>query len=292
MNKYFIDHINNAISEATGKNISFVQKRSLSGGCINEGLEYVTNIGSFFLKINSASRYPKMFETEAKGLQILAQANIIRVPNVICFGEYNDKSYLVLEFINSTTKQRNFWSDFGRKLALLHQQTQHKFGLDHDNYIGSIQQKNTPSDNWTDFYVYQRLLPLAEKAQKKGLLSNNDINLIEKLILRIDELYPHERPALLHGDLWSGNVMTDHNGLVCLIDPAVYYGHREMDISFSTLFGAFPSEFYNSYNDVFPLEPNWPERIDLWNIYPLLVHLVLFGSSYYGQLIYAVKKYL
>jgi protein-ribulosamine 3-kinase len=96
----------------------------------------------------------------------------------------------------------------------------------------------------------------------------------------------------LHGDLWSGNVMCDETGSVCIIDPAVYFGHREAEIAFTNLFGAFPSDFYDTYNQVFPLEKQWRSRIDLFNLYPLLVHLLLFGSSYYSQVKSGVEKYL
>lgn len=292
MDRTLAEHIALSISQALGEEFTFVQRRSLSGGCINQGMEFITNRGSFFVKINSATRYPGMFEAEARGLNILASTKTIRIPEVICSGVLHDTSFLVLEFINSSSRQRNFWIDFGQKLAHLHQHTQHHFGLDHHNYIGSIPQDNSPAENWTEFYITRRFMPLVQKALTRGLLSGSDARLFEKLYTRLEKLYPHEPPALLHGDLWGGNVMTDEHGLVCLIDPAVYYGHREMDIAFSTLFGAFDPDFYDTYNEIFPLEPQWQKRIDLWNIYPLLVHLLLFGSSYYGQLMYAVKKYV
>jgi protein-ribulosamine 3-kinase len=198
---------------------------------------------------------------------------------------------LCLSLSTLLQKKTNYWKDFAQKLAQLHKNTAPIFGLDHDNYIGSLPQSNRQTQKWTDFFISQRLEPLVTKAVASGLLDSQTAQRFDRLFSKLDQLIPEEKPALLHGDLWSGNVMTDEHGEVCLIDPAVYYGHREVDLAFSTLFGAFHGEFYEAYNEAFPLEKGWKQRIDLFNLYPLLVHLILFGRSYYHQVISTLEKF-
>jgi protein-ribulosamine 3-kinase len=291
MNQNLIQSIQQKISEHLEIQISHIKNCSLSGGCINNGFEFVTSAGSFFVKTNSADRYPGMFYAEAKGLQLLTTSNALKIPWVIASGEFENTSYLVLEFIHSASKKTNYWKDFAQKLAQLHKNTAPIFGLDHDNYIGSLPQSNRQTQKWTEFFVAQRLEPLVTKAVASGLLDSQTAQRFDRLFSKLDQLIPEEKPALLHGDLWSGNVMTDEHGEVCLIDPAVYYGHREIDLAFSTLFGAFSAEFYEAYNEAFPLEKGSKQRIDLFNLYPLLVHLLLFGRIYSSAIIRTLEDF-
>lgn len=292
MEKELIHHISHCISEKIADRVVYITSRSLSGGCINNGFEFITNRGSYFVKTNSVSRYPGMFYTEAKGLEILRNSFPGTVPGVIYAGEFEQTAFLILQFIGSGSKTHGYWQDFAVKLASLHRHTAEKFGLDHDNYIGSLPQQNKQYDTWTEFFITQRLKPLLTKAVASGLFDSNTSKKFDVLFAKLDRLIPSEKPALIHGDLWSGNVMTDEKGEFCLIDPAVYYGHREVDLAFSTLFGAFPDAFYETYHDVFPLEEDWKQRIGLFNLYPLLVHLLLFGSSYYPDVKRNLEKYL
>ena len=220
LSSQFISFLEQLISEKTGKTVKHSQTRSLSGGCINNGFEFVSNEGSFFIKTNSASRFPGMFQAEATGLNLLAHPQCIRIPEVIDAGEFENTTFLILEFIQSTGKSADYWTDFGKKLATLHSNSAPQFGLDHDNYIGSLPQSNTFCSTWTDFMVSHRLNPLVKKAASLNLADSGMVRDFEKLYLRLDDLIPKEKPALLHGDLWSGNVMTGENGKVCLIDPA------------------------------------------------------------------------
>lgn len=292
MNSGLIRKLERVVQKETGISVTYLKNRPLSGGCINNGYEFVTDRGSFFVKTNFAGRYPGMFSAEARGLQILASANVMKIPGVIASGEFENTSFLVLEFIHSASKTPNYWTDFAQKLAQLHKNTALFFGLDHDNYIGSLQQSNRQTQKWIEFFISQRLEPLVTKAIASGLLDSQTAQRFDRLFSKLDQLIPEEKPALLHGDLWSGNVMTDEKGEVCLIDPAVYYGHREVDLAFSTLFGAFPVEFYDVYNESFPLEKGWKQRIDLFNLYPLLVHLLLFGRSYYTSVKSNLENYV
>ncbi|HOI32255.1 MAG TPA: fructosamine kinase family protein, partial [Bacteroidales bacterium] len=237
-------------------------------------------------------RYPRMFELEAKGLNLLMNNNKIRVPSVIGTGEAGQTSFILLEHIETGFPDNNFWETFGEELAHLHRETNETFGLDHDNYIGSLPQSNAPTTDWSDFFIAHRLKPQLKLAAAKNLLNSKILNDFEKLFYRLAELFPREVPALLHGDLWSGNFLCDSNQKPVLIDPAVYYGHREMDLAMSKLFGGFSPRFYESYHSAFPHEAGWQERVDLCNLYPLLVHVNLFGGGYVGQLQSSLNRFV
>lgn len=274
--------------------INFLQSRSkipariissgqLSGGSINQALKLETSQGLFFLKYNKASRFQQMFEKEAKGLSLLQKTSVIDVPEVLLTGEAGDYSFLILSYVSSSGMRANFWELFGERLAALHKHKLEKFGLDHDNYMGSLQQSNRFHDKWAEFFIHQRLEPQVRLAREAGEIDKNTVSTFERLYNRLDEIFPPTRPSLVHGDLWSGNFMINHLGEPCLIDPAVYFGHPEVDIAMSTLFGGFSQAFYDAYNDHNPLEKGWRNRSDIYNLYPLLIHVNLFGGSYANQ---------
>ena len=263
----------------------------LSGGCINQCYRLNTNKASYFVKYNFADRFPGMFAAEAKGLSLLKSAQTIHVPEVLYQSEAGEYAFLLLEYIAEGNKSRDFWENFGRNLARLHRASHDFFGLDQDNYIGSLPQMNNHCKSWEEFLVLNRLSPLVKKAFDQKLLSREDINGFERLYPKIENLLPKEKPALLHGDLWSGNFRVNSNGEASIIDPAVYFGHREMDIAMTKLFGGFSADFYNFYNDENPLEKGWEKRVEFNQLYPLLVHLILFGSSYAQQIRHIVRKY-
>jgi protein-ribulosamine 3-kinase len=190
------------------------------GGCINHGGKLETSDGSYFLKWNDRFKYPGMFKAECDGLSLLQRSRSIRIPGVILSGETNTFQYLLLEFIDSKAKNKRYWIDFGLGLAKLHQNSWDNFGLGHQNYIGSLIQNNDPYKSWLKFFIQQRL----EAQLVIGTLIDRDTrNKFEKLYAKLPSLLPDEKPALLHGDLWSGNLITDESGSPCLIDPAVYY---------------------------------------------------------------------
>lgn len=229
-----------------------------------------------------------MFEKEAKGLQLLFDTQTFRIPKVINYGEANGTSYLLLEFIHSTSKKPTFWEDFGRQLAKLHQTTQAVFGLDHDNYIGSLPQYNVCKiTNAAQFYIEKRLEPQFKLAIEKGF----SFKKLSTFYKNIENEIPNESPALIHGDLWNGNYLVDNSGTPCLIDPAVAFAPREMDLAMMQLFGGFPDVVFTTYDTVFPLEKSWKNRVDLWQLYYLLVHLNLFGNSYYQSVSSIFAKY-
>jgi protein-ribulosamine 3-kinase len=269
-----------ALQSYTGQNIHIKNSSPLSGGSINNAYRLETNAGAFFMKYNRASAYPGMFQQEARGLELLLKAKAIRVPEVIAYGEAGNDTFILLEYLNSSVKKNHFWEDFAHNLAALHKNTSDQFGLDHDNYIGSLKQFNDVKDRWVDFFIVQRLLVQMDLAGNSGLLPASTRQAFERLFKRLDEIFPQEEPSLIHGDLWGGNFMVDEKGEAAIIDPAVYYGFREMDIGMSQLFGGFDSAFYTAYNNAWPMEAGWRERIDICNLYPLMVHVNLFGTGY------------
>ena len=278
-----IERLSEQISRTIGKPVDIERDSAVGGGSINDAYRLDTNEGCFFVKVNSADRFPSLFEAEADGLHRLAAAGVIRVPKVIGHGEDHNDSYLLLEHISAGARTEAFWEDLGRSLARLHTHTHDRFGLARDNYIGSLKQVNTPSARWEDFLIQHRLEPFVKMARDKGRLGMGDVLRFERLYMRMPSLFPTEAPALLHGDLWNGNFLCDEHNAPVLIDPAVYYGHREMDTAMSRLFGGFEPAFYAAYQNERPLEQDWEERIDLCNLYPLLVHVNLFGGGYAQQ---------
>lgn len=273
------------------KPVEISEIRSLGGGCINEVYSLQTNSGKYFIKYNSAAAFPGMFEKEAVGLKILADTKTIDIPEVICSGEIGTNAYLILQFIETGLISGNFWNDFGTRLADLHRNTSEYFGLDHDNYIGSLVQNNTPHSDFISFFISQRIEPQLKEARNKGAFNQSETRYFDSLFNSIHNIIPVEKPSLIHGDLWSGNYMVSANGSPCLIDPAVYYGHREADIAMTQLFGGFQPEFYHAYNQAWPMEKGWQKRMDIFNLYPLLVHVNLFGGSYARQVLQIIRQF-
>jgi len=264
----------------------------IGGGCIHRSYRVDTQQGSYFLKWNDI-REAHNLQVEAKGMHLLKEKSLFDIPNVLFQGEAAEKyTFLLLSFVESGIPKRQYWEEFGERLARLHLITTAQFGLPYDNYIGRLPQSNTQYANWADFFVLERLEPMIRMARNAQYLDRYIAREFERLYSRIESLCPKEAPALLHGDLWSGNILTTSKGEATLIDPAVYFGHREMDIAFSTLFDSFPTRFYESYNRVYPMELNWEERLDLYNLYPLLVHVNLFGQGYIASVKRTLKQYL
>ena len=261
----------------------------LSGGSINKVYKCATQQSQFVIKLNDAGKYPLMFEKEEKGLDILNSSNF-RIPATLKTVTDQNISYLILEYIDSKGNTINEIK-LGTQLAEMHLITSDSFGLDHDNYIGSIPQINNKESDWTTFYQSMRLEPLIRKGFDSGMLEIKVLRLFEKVYKELDRLIPIEPASLLHGDLWQGNIICDENSSPVLIDPAVYYGHREIDLAMLQLFGNISDDTLEAYNNIYPLDKHWQERIDLHQLYPLLVHLILFGGSYYRTVLETLKKY-
>lgn len=264
---------------ATGCGIDSCRYEQVQGGDINESYCLYTKDNKYFLKLNSASRFPDMFNMEADGLETLRNNSVLAVPRVIKYGVEKDQQWLMLQWIDKGVPVKTSMQNFGAALANMHHQPQSYFGWHSSNYIGSLSQINTHYHTWSEFYTQCRITPLAKILFDGGAFSKTDITTVELFCRNAAHLFPEEPPALLHGDLWSGNYMiTDGNAAV--FDPAVYYGHREMDLGMTKLFGGFPQDFYDAYQETYPLEKGWQQRLSLMQLYPLLVHAVLFAGHY------------
>ena len=263
----------------------------IGGGCINDCYRISNSQRSYFCKINSATKFPHLFQREAEGLQLLATQNIIRTPSIIDYFTYNGFQVLLLEWITPGEKTSSFWTLLGEKLAHLHRTFGTSYGLEMDNYMGSIIQQNNYTDQWDDFFIKNRLQPLLDKSIQLNLVMADFEKKIKNIFPRISETFTKEPPALLHGDLWNGNLMADSNSNPVLIDPAVYYGHLSVDLGMTNLFGGFDKRFYDSYNYHYPLPSNHKEQWMLANLYPLFIHLILFGKSYLPQIENIVNEF-
>jgi fructosamine-3-kinase len=263
----------------------------VAGGSINNTYCIKTTGERFFLKTNKKDAFPGLFSCETKGLKLLRENSGFAIPQVIFSGELNEQALLIMDFIDSGKQEVHFWEDFGAELARLHQHQAAQFGLDHDNYIGTLPQSNHYHNNWTDFFVLQRLEPLIKTARDEDHIGREISRRFDRLFAQLPHIFPEEPASLLHGDLWSGNFMCASSGKATVFDPAVYYGHREMDIAMTQLFGGFNTAFYSGYQAVYPLESGWQNRITVANLYPLLVHVNLFGGVYVQRLSNALRPF-
>jgi fructosamine-3-kinase len=259
----------------------------VGGGCINSGARLQTASGrSLFLKTNR--HVPAdMFEREMEGLQALHIADGPRVPSAYLFGT----DFLLMEDLSPAPRLVDYWTRFGRKLAGLHNHISTQFGFHHNNYIGSTPQMNPWTPDGYIFFEEQRLLYQARLARRKGLFDNASQQRVERLAGHLQDLIPEQPPSLLHGDLWSGNALSDSGGGPALIDPAVHYGWAEAELAMTALFGSFPEQFYLSYQEIRPLEIGFWDRFPIYNLYHLLNHLNLFGEGYLGQVQSILHRY-
>jgi protein-ribulosamine 3-kinase len=288
----FQQQILHELKQATGTAVTSIQLSPVGGGSINDTYRLRTNNGQlFFCKINSLAKFPSLFSTEKSGLEYLAAQQVIRIPRVISLLETASHQVLLLEWIEQGLKTTEFWNAFGEQLATLHHKTFEQFGLSFDNYMGALPQRNRLTGNWCDFFIRERLQPQVEMAVNGHLLDNKQARQFEKVYARLPGMFPTEPACLLHGDLWSGNYLCDEQGKPVLIDPAVYYGHRSMDLAMTTLFGGFDALFYESYQSNYPFPPGFREQWQVCNLYPLLIHLNLFGQSYLRDILNTIERY-
>ena len=262
-------------------NEKITQSASVGGGCIADSRKIKTESGrEFFLKTGGTS--DSMFHCEANGLRELGKAQALRIPQVVAVTD----DFLLLEYISQGIRTNDFFEKFGQNLAHLHRFQAGYFGFFEDNYIGATPQLNIPdpyeAQDWPAFYFNKRLLFQYRLAERNGYVSPRLKTGFMKLESSIDSILKgsEEPPCLLHGDLWGGNYLCDENGEAVLIDPAVYYGHREADLAMTKLFGGFSAAFYESYHCEYPLPAGWEYRENIYKLYHVLNHLNLFGTGY------------
>lgn len=274
------NQITEQIADVTGQPLMQPQRQAIGGGSINQA--YVLRDGqqSYFVKLNHAAQVA-MFEAEALGLREIHQTRTIRVPQPICWGTADGSSYLVLEWIELGGGDAQAWEKMGQQLAALHRVSSPQgFGWHQDNTIGSTPQPNPWTASWTEFFTQHRIEYQLQLARRRG----GHFPRQQALLAVIPKLLAHQpEPALVHGDLWSGNAACSQAGEPVLLDPAVYYGDREVDLAMTELFGGFPAGFYSGYNRAYPLAPEYQQRKTLYNLYHIINHFNLFGGSYLAQ---------
>ncbi len=274
----------------------------VGGGCINNAMRLQTGQGRYLLKYNPDAP-PGLFEYEARGLEQIAATHTVRVPAVLAYQAASDRypAWILLEWLEGP--RSGDYARLGERVAELHHQgaSPHgnspqglpAYGLGYDNYLGSTLQVNRWEPDWARFFARCRLRPQMELALRGGRLPGERRRRLERVIERLPGLLGgvERRPALIHGDLWGGNVIPGPDGLA-LIDPAISYSDREAEIAYTELFGGFSARFYAGYQSAWPLDPGYPERRDLYNLYHLLNHLNLFGESYGGHVDAVAARYL
>jgi fructosamine-3-kinase len=266
----------------------------VSGGDINDAFELgLADRRSVFLKTNAQAPL-SMFAAEARGLEFLRQAQALRIPEVLAVSAADaGPPFLLLEFMRSARQRPDFDEQLGRGLAALHRFGAPGFGFSDQNFIGRLVQENRAQPSWPAFYRQQRLEPQLRLAEASGLATPALRRQFEQLFSKLPELVGEpEAPARLHGDLWSGNLHVDEQGAPALIDPAVHGGHREMDLAMMRLFGGFSERVFAAYAEAFPLTTGHAERVRLCQLYPLLVHVNLFGGGYLRSVEQALSAYV
>ncbi len=268
------------ISQVTGEEFVIDKTRPVSGGSINQAYALIGGGKTYFVKINGAAG-AEMFQAEALGLKQISATNTIRVPKPLIWGVAGSNSYLVLEWLEFGGSSSSAWAEMGKKLALLHRREgERRFGWEQNNTIGSTPQINDWEDNWAEFFARHRIGYQLKLARRKGGNFGDE----NRIIGGVKSLLQHHRPqpSLVHGDLWSGNAGILESGEPVILDPAVYYGDREVDIAMTELFGGFSGAFYQGYNEVYPLDSGYARRKTLYNLYHILNHFNLFGGGYAG----------
>lgn len=292
-----------------------LRTRPVGGGCINQGVQLRTSRGAYFLKWNRDAG-PHFFDAEADGLAALAGAGAVRTPEVAArSGPGEAVPWLLLGWIEAGRPSRKGWSRLGRQLAGLHRgrhatprtgaaasrpgaaapsgRRAGEYGWHLDNVIGSLPQANGWTRSWPEFWTRRRLRPLVRSLRTAGALSVRQAAVVDAAADSMAEFVgpaaDADGPSLLHGDLWSGNVLFDGAGKPVLIDPAVYVGHREVDLAMARLFGGFGAAFYRAYEEAWPLRPGHEARLSAYQLYPLLVHARLFGGSYASRAVAAAE---
>ena len=251
----------------------------VGGGCIANASRVTTAAGDYFVKWGNPA-VAATFDAEAAGLQALKSAHApLIIPDVISCD--TSAGCLVLSWIEQGRKTPSFSADFGSALAQLHRSEADRYGFSIDNFIGKTSQNNDWCSSWVMFFREMRLDPQVNLARSSNLWRPSWDGLLRRLYVELPNLMPDQpEKSLLHGDLWSGNYLVAKNGQAALIDPACYYGHREADLAMTELFGGFDDAFYDAYQNAWPLEPGYENRRAIYNLYHLLNHLNIFGSSY------------
>ena len=268
------------------------QLTTVGGGSINECFRFTLHDKVFFLKYNSQKQYPDIIQCEQEGHTALASSEVVKTPDILQYEQVEDYEFLLLPFIGSGKRGPLFWRELGTSLAKLHDQdVGDEFGWSRTNYLGSLPQYNQSNTDFTDFWIHQRILPQLKWAKDAHKIGQKEVKAFEKLFTKLNAIFPSLQPSLVHGDLWSGNIIGHDEAGAYFIDPAIHYGHSETDLAFTHLFGSFEPSFYQAYQEIRPLAPGFQDRISIYNLYPLLLHLNLFGQAYLPSISSSLKAF-
>lgn len=297
----FFSSLTSALEALRGTGTGILSEKRVFGGDINDARRLALTDGTvLFMKSNALSG-EAMFRAEFAGLTALRRIGALPVPEPLCCGSDKERgfSFLLMEYVSPGPRRKDYWEELGRGLALLHRADTsflHEeipgslYGFPMDNFIGSSPQVNTWKESWREFFAACRLEPQVRMAAPS--LPESVLHAFSSLLERLDRYLPEpDFPSLLHGDLWSGNVMTGPDGRAMIMDPAAYVGSFEADLAMTALFGGFPENFYASYREVTPIDPAFRDRKDLYNLYHLLNHLNLFGEAYYYDVLAVLRRY-
>ena len=276
---------NNIVESLYQKGIDIVSSMPVTGGDINQARQLTTSDNrQYFIKFNSTEDGASLLQSELNGVRIFKEEGLPTI-NCIAHDLKIKTPYLLMDWIETFPRSKE-------KLALalydVHSKTASGFGFDHQGYIGTLVKKAGWRDRFSACYIELRIEQLLRAAFDKGYKIRVSLDALEEVI---DSEFPIESPSLIHGDLWSGNLIDSHDGPV-FIDPSVEYSHRELDLAMMRLFGGFSSQVFELYHDHFPLATGWEDRADLLQLYYLLVHLNLFGGAYFDPTRNIIRKYL
>lgn len=269
-----------------------VRLSPVAGGDINDNFRvYTDRDQDLFVKMNRVNRSKSVIMAEAKGLEMMRSVGVDNIPGEILIAESEADACLVMPYYGKTNPSTGAeWIVFFENLARMHLVTHEVFGGS-DNFIGYLPQINSPRNNWVTFFIENRLGPQIGDALDAGYLGPRDEKSWDNLREKLPQLMPIERPALIHGDLWSGNILPTDRGIL-MIDPCPYFGHREMDFAMMELFSGVPvRDYLDSYNDVYKLEKRLVDRIEIYQLYYLLVHLNMFGTAYLPSVRRIMEKF-
>ena len=264
-----------------------VSSQALTGGMVSRTQRLEMRDGRSLVLKSNTDAPADLFAREAEGLAALTVSDGPRIPAVLLVGS----DFILLEDLRPAPPRTRYWEEFGQRLAALHLHTHMRYGFPRDNYCGLTPQPNPWTESGCEFFAEHRLRYQARLAYDTGHLSNGDLRRTEALCDRLPDLVPPQSPALIHGDLWSGNALCGPDGEPALVDPAAHYGWAEAELGLTLLFGGFPRAFYESYAHVYPLAPGWRDRLDIYNLYHLLNHLHIFGQSYLGRVQTVLNRY-
>lgn len=290
--KQLFEHLIAAYLEKYRERLIIETVKALGGGCINNTLKIETNVGALFLKWNSNGAND-LFICEAESLNEFQKSNnqyVVFPKPLLCKKIDQTPGYLLTNYLEPG-RTLNDDENLGRGLACLHQLSHTQFGFMHHNYCGATIQNNTEKPTWLEFYKQNRILHIVSLIKKTRSWSADDENTTDRFLNKIEQLIPdHSKPALIHGDLWSGNYMYSSQG-PALIDPCASYCDREFEMGIMTMFGGFSDRVYDAYNEIYPLPADWKERNSIYQLYHVLNHYYLFGGYYKNQALEIMKRY-